>query len=409
MLDFGALPPEVNSATMYSGPGSGSLMTAASAWNQLAVELNSAALGYDRVITALSSEQWLGPASAAMAESAAPYVAWMNTAAAQAEQAAGQARAAAAAYETALSATVPVPVVAANRAALAEALSYNVFGQYTGEIAAIEAQYAEMWAQDANAMYGYAGQSAAAAYVTPFQAAPQITSPTAQATQAAATTSATSTSAATSQSALSQLISGLPSQLNNLSSPVSAASTSSSDSLMSEIWFLLSGQTALPTNAGTLLNGISPFSSLWYNTEGLPYFSVGMGNFGIQMAKTMGLLNGVGGGAAAGAAAGTPTTGLSSLGGLLGGGGAGGGAVSAGVGNADMIGDIAVPPNWAQVSGASSGAARVAHHTMTPAAHEGPGNMLGGMPLAGPHGGASAAGPKYGFRPKVMARPPFAG
>ncbi len=409
MIDFGALPPEVNSASMYSGPGSGSLMTAASAWNQLAAELNAAALGYDKVITALSSEEWLGPASTAMAEAAAPYVAWMNNTAAEAEQAASQARAAAAAYETALTATVPEPLVAANRAALAEALSDNVFGQYTSEIAAIEAQYAEMWAQDATAMYGYAGQSAAAAKVTPFTAAPQIASPTAQATQATATTSATATSAGTSQSTLSQLVSSLPSQLNNLASPVSTSSSTSSSSLLSEIWFLLSGQTALPTNLGTLLSGVSPFSSLWYNTEGLPYFSVGMGNFGIQMAKTTGLLNGIGGGAAAGAA-GSPATGLSNLGGLLGGGDAGGAPVSAGVGNADIIGEMAVPPNWAEASGALSHPARVAHHSLAPAASEGgPGNLLGGMPLTGPAAGAAHAGPRYGFKPTVMARPPFAG
>ncbi|MGC2654902.1 MAG: PPE family protein [Mycobacterium sp.] len=409
MLDFGAFPPEVNSANLYSGPGSGSLMAAASAWNQLAAELNAAALSYDKVVTALSSEQWLGPASAAMAEAASPYVVWMNTTAADAEQAASQARAAAGAYETALAAMVPMPMVAANRAELEQLLTNNVFGQYTGAIAAIEAQYGDMWAQDATAMYGYAGQSAAAAKVTPFTAAPQITSPTAQAAQATATTSATATSAGTSQSTLSQLISSLPNQLNNLASPVSATSSTASTPLLSELWFLLSGQTALPTNFGTLLNGVSPFSSLWYNTEGLPYFSVGMGNFGIQMAKTMGLLNGVGGGAAAGAA-GSPPKALSGLGGLLGGGsGAGAGGVNAGVGNADIIGDVSVPPNWAQVSGASSGAARVAHHSMTPAAPEGPGNLLGGMPLAGPHAGAAATGPKYGFRPKVMARPPFAG
>jgi PPE-repeat protein len=92
VLDFGALPPEVNSSNMFSGPGSGSLMAAASAWNQLAAELNSAALSYDKVITTLSSDEWVGPASASMAQAAEPYVAWMTTTTAKAEQAAAQAR-----------------------------------------------------------------------------------------------------------------------------------------------------------------------------------------------------------------------------------------------------------------------------------------------------------------------------
>ncbi len=88
MLDFGAFPPEFNSARIYSGPGSGSLLAAASAWSALAAELNSAALSYENVVTTLSSEEWTGTASAAMAQAAAPYAEWMTTTAAQAEEAA---------------------------------------------------------------------------------------------------------------------------------------------------------------------------------------------------------------------------------------------------------------------------------------------------------------------------------
>ncbi|EUA42702.1 PPE family protein [Mycobacterium xenopi 4042] len=131
MLDFGAFPPEINSARMYAGPGSASLQAAASAWNSLAAELNSAATGYETVVTQLSSEEWLGPASTAMANAAAPYVAWLNTTAAQAEQAANQARAAVAAYEQAFAATVPPPLIAANRAQTAQLVATNVLGQNT--------------------------------------------------------------------------------------------------------------------------------------------------------------------------------------------------------------------------------------------------------------------------------------
>ena len=85
----------------------------------------------------------------------------MNATAGQAEQAATQARAAASAYETAFAATVPLPVIAANRTQLASLTATNIFGQNTPAIAATEAQYGEMWAQDAAAMYGYAANSAA--------------------------------------------------------------------------------------------------------------------------------------------------------------------------------------------------------------------------------------------------------
>ena len=103
MVDFGAIPPEIDSARMYTGPGSASLQAAASAWNGLAAELKSAALGYNTMITQLASDGWQGPASTAMASAAQPYVAWMNTTAAQAEQAA-TGPGGAAAYEQALAA-----------------------------------------------------------------------------------------------------------------------------------------------------------------------------------------------------------------------------------------------------------------------------------------------------------------
>ncbi|WP_139830080.1 PPE family protein, partial [Mycobacterium triplex] len=114
-MDFGALPPEVNSARMYAGAGSTSMTTAASAWRSLAAELNSAALGYDNVITQLSSEEWLGPASAAAVQALTPYVSWMKTTAVQAEEAAQQLDSAAVAFETAFASVVPPPLIAQNR------------------------------------------------------------------------------------------------------------------------------------------------------------------------------------------------------------------------------------------------------------------------------------------------------
>ena len=44
----------------------------------------------------------------------------------------------------------------------------NFFGQNTPAIVATEAQYVEMWAQDAAAMYGYAGAASTASTFTPF-------------------------------------------------------------------------------------------------------------------------------------------------------------------------------------------------------------------------------------------------
>ena len=408
VLDFGALPPEVNSARIYAGPGSGSLMAAASAWNGLAAELNSAALGYDKIITALSSEEWMGPASASMAAAVQPYVTWMTTTATQAEQAATQAQAAAAAYETALAAAVPPPLVAANRAQTMQLMSTNVLGQNTPTIAQLEAQYGEMWAQDATAMYSYAGQSATATKVTPFTASPQVANPSAQATQGAAVTNATTNSTASNTaSTLSKVVTTTPNTLKAAASPVTNAATGPPSSSYSELWYLLTGQTTFPTSLGAAVNGYSPFASLFYNTEGLPYFSVGMGNFGVQMAKTLGMI----GGAAPAAAKALP--GLGGLGGLLGGGAAAAHPVAAIGSAASLGGKLSVPVSWTG-AGAPAGLPHAAIPVSTisaaPEAAGGPGNLLGGMPLAGVGaGGHGAAGPRYGFRPTVMARPPFAG
>lgn len=405
MIDFGAMPPEFNSARMYSGPGAGSLIGAASAWSALAAELNSAALSYDKVITALSSEEWLGTASASMAQAAAPYMAWMSTTAAQAEEAAMQARAAVAAYEAALAATVPPPLVAANRAQVSQLVATNVLGQNTPTIAQLEAQYGEMWAQDASAMYGYAGQSATAAKVTPYKNAPQIASPTAQALQTSSVAKATGTSAGNTSSNLSQMVTSTPNALKQLAAPTTQATQQSTNPLQ-EIWYLISGQSVLPNNLGTLINGYNPYSALWYNTEGLPYFSVGMGNFGVQIAKTTGML----GGAAPAAAKALP--GLGGLGGMLGGGATAAHPMAA-LGNAASVGGkLSVPVAWsgAPAAPAVAHAIPVSSISAAPEAAGGPGNLLGGMPLAGAGAaGHGVAGPKYGFRPTVMARPPLGG
>ena len=403
-MDLGALPPEVTSALIYSGPGSSSLMAAASAWNGLAAELNSAALGYDKVVTTLASEEWLGPASASMASAVQPYVAWMSTTAGQAEEAASQAQSAAAAYETVLASVVPPPLIAANRTELAQATATNLLGQNNGVIAQLEAQYAQFWAQNASAMYSYAGQSAASTKVTPYQNAPTIAN-VANA-QPAAVAAAQATPAASLQQTLQGAMTSIQSQLGALSNPtatIAAVNQFGTNNPLTEIWFLLTGQTTLPSNLGALFNGYSPFASLFYNTEGLPYFSVGMGNFGVQIAKTTGALTGP-----PAAAAAVPKA-LPGLGGLLGGGAA---HTAASIGGAGSIGKLSVPASWANAAGPVTSSARAIPVSTVSAAPEGagPGNLLGGMPLAGMGTGTSgAAGPRYGFKPTVMARPPLGG
>ncbi|OBY33379.1 PPE family protein [Mycolicibacter kumamotonensis] len=176
-MDFALIPPEVTSGQMYAGPGAESLLAAATAWEGLAAELHSAMTSYRSVLTTLTAESWVGGSATAMIAAATPFVDWMSTAAAQATQAAAQAGAAANAFEVALAAVVPPPVIAANRSIRAALLATNTFGQNTAAIAAADAQYAQMWAQDAGAMFAYQAAAGAAARLTPFAAPPQATNP----------------------------------------------------------------------------------------------------------------------------------------------------------------------------------------------------------------------------------------
>jgi PPE-repeat protein len=304
-----------------------------------------------------------------MAAAASPYVAWMSVTAAQAEQTANQARAAAAAYEAAFSAHVPPPVIAANRALLMSLVATNIVGQNTPAIAATEAQYAEMWAQDAAAMYGYAGASVAAATLTPFTSPAQNTNPAGTGAQAAAVASAASTSTGGAQSALSQLLPELTSTL-----PQSLASATSFNPMTA---ILNAVNAPLPQAFGNLAGTLGGFSS----------YAWGSGFIGSGALSLLGPLFGFGmespvHAAAAAAAAAAPAVAASSvsgapegaLGTLAGSSGSGlsGAGVSAGLGQAASVGALSVPPSWA----AASPAIRLAATAL-------PAGVLDGLPAAG--------------------------
>jgi PPE-repeat protein len=291
-MDFALLPPEINSARMYAGPGSGPMLAAAVAWEGLAAELRLTANSYQSVIAELTAGPWLGPSSASMAAAAAPYVAWTRTTAAQAEQTANQAKAAAAAYETAFAETVPPSAIAANRSLLMALIATNIFGQNTPAIATTEAQYAEMWAQDAGAMYGYGGASASATTLTPFNSPPQSTNPGGPANQAAAAAQATGTAAGNAQSTVSgvaQALSAVPNALTGLATPAQAAAALSPLDLLNLVASLNGivdpylgvlgigvdsslGATTLPYDVAGALTGFhtDDIVSGWAGVEGWP-------------------------------------------------------------------------------------------------------------------------------------------
>ncbi len=340
MFDFGSLPPEVTSAKMYSCPGSGPLMASAASWNGLAAELNSFTQGYSSAISALQGEAWTGPASTAMAAAATPYAQWAATTAAQAEQTANQARASAAAYETAHSTVVPPALVAANRTQLAQLIATNLLGQNTARIAATEAHYAQMWAQNAQTMYGYATSASSATQLSPFTEPPPTTNPAGASAQAATTAAQTAGAGTSHLNTLSQLLSAVPQQLSSAASP--AAATSSTSSLFG-IPLSSPGLSSIG-DLNTLAGPVNTVAALARTFGNLGTFSVAAFRLANDFALYSPLLGLTGGS--------SPVNfGAAPLGaGLAGAPSAGANAVLASAGTAAPVGPLSVPPAWASAT-----------------------------------------------------------
>jgi len=405
-MDFGALPPEINSGRMYSGPGSAPMRAASAAWNLLAAELESSATQYQSTIDVLDDE-WLGPTSATMAAAVDPYITWISTTGAQAEQTAAQASAAASAYEAAFAMTVPPVEVAANRAQLAMLVATNVIGQNTAAIAANEAMYGEMWAQDAAAMYGYAGTSAAASSVKAFSQPPETSNPAAQATQGSAVTQANGASTGSGvQSQLQQLTSTIPSSLKQLTSPVSAATNAATNpGGLGGILDFLDGADG--NSIGTFLNSslVNGLVSGSYVSPALITPAVTSGLADINSIQAVGESAGLGGAGLGGAGVTDMIKPLASAPVSVG--------VSVNTAGSALVGKLSVPPAW-------SAAAQVANHSGVTYAGGGWTNAVGptgggtgavpagmpGMPgAAGARSGGFGHGPRYGNRLTVMGRP----
>ncbi len=345
-MDFGILPPEVNSGRMYTGPGSESMMAAAAAWDGVAAELSFVAASYGQVVSELIVEPWLGPASSAMAAAAIPYVQWLAATAEQTKQTAIQARTAAAAFESAFAMTVPPPIIAANRSRLMSLVATNILGQNSPAIAATQAEYAEMWAQDAAAMYSYAGASAAASMLTPFTPPAQSTDPAGSVAQAAAVARAASEGAATNApTAVAELFPG------PLGDSLSGLSTTSADPLTSGLLGVASSLNPQLFTASALQIP-TPIGEL--DAVALYIAAIGSGSLALSITNTARPWNSAGlyGGAGGNGGTVSPTQGnaISSTTGELGadlGAGSGAAPVSAGVGHAAMVGALSVPHSWA--------------------------------------------------------------
>jgi PPE-repeat protein len=252
-MSFMMFPPEVNSSLMYSGAGSGPLMAAASAWGELAADLETTAASYQTVIAQLTGTTWLGPSSARMAAAAAPFVAWLESSSAQAAQTSAQAMLAAASYEGAFASTVPPAVIAANRALLAALVATNFLGQNTPAIAATEALYMEMWFQDGATMDTYATASQQAV-VLPQQTPAPTTSDGGVSADAAAATQSTANSA---------------SGIGSLGTDLESLLTNGLTNVLTNGLTNVLGDLGVPTSLGTQLGSVLTSTGLGSATDSI--------------------------------------------------------------------------------------------------------------------------------------------
>jgi len=391
-MDFALLPPEVNSARMYAGPGAGPMLAAAAAWDGLAADLESTAASYLSAVSGLTSGAWLGPSSAAMAAAAAPYVTWMSATATQAAQAATQAKMAAGAYEAAFAMTVPPPVIAANRSLLMSLLATNFLGQNTAAIATTEAQHMEMWAQDAAAMYGYAGQSATASTLTPFSPAPSTTNPTALLSQAGGVTQSAGIGGAYS----STVMSAVSQALQSLAAPAAPAA-----SLINLLPLLAIPAAAVSSVAiaASSTSASASFTSVGYTSTGIDTNRAAIAiNADRDFAEGNGPFTGDGPGAGllpewlGGQGAPSPVAAL---------------PVTAGTGQGTVVGGLSVPPAWATAAPAMRTVARavpLTSESAAPALMTGTsGNLFSELALAGMAGRAMGGTVGPGPRERVQA------
>jgi PPE-repeat protein len=244
---------------------------------------------------------------------------------------------------------------------------------------ATEAHYAEMWAQDAAAMYAYAASSASAGTLTPMTPPAPTANPAGLVVQAAAVAHAGAVTG--TQAGLIQTISSLPNAVAALASPLAAAAVPSS--ILSNTFVQNAINGTVNVTAWWVMNTIS-------NAVLLSHMMSTAAATPAAFAGAQSVASGVG---VAGSAnfVGAP--------------------VLAGLGQASTVGGLSVPATWSAATPAVGSEASLAASGWAPApdaAEE------AGMPAVAPLAAVGSAGrslafggPRYGFKPTVMPKSVF--
>jgi PPE-repeat protein len=357
-----------------------------------------------------ASGSWWGQGGTSMMAAAVPKSEWQIEAGAHAEKASCLIADAAAAHSMAVAATIPYPVVIANRIREGVLVATNIIGQNTPAIWETDAEYGDFWAQNATAMTGYA--TAAAGLVSGLSVPlrpPLVTG----ANPAGLAAGMASMGAQGVQTGVQASVQGLSAPLQAASSAapaaLSAATSAGTGQSGAEGDVGTTGTPQLGQPGGSELLGSS--QSMMGMASSLPSMAQGMTQplsqlaqapmqMGGQLSGLMGSMGGMGSGPFGGLSAGAPGANLaSSMNGVSGGFGSGGGPVTAALtkpaGAGMSGGPIGMPSAWWGPASAADGSGAAGQNKPAAARAGMPGMGAGGptgsgMPGMMPMGAAQA-------------------
>ncbi|BBY96394.1 hypothetical protein MGALJ_60630 (plasmid) [Mycobacterium gallinarum] len=399
-VQYWGLTPETNAIRLTTGPGAAAMASVVAGYQ--AAGVTHIQQGAQMMATAATTAagSWWGQGGTSMMAAAVPKSEWQIEAGAHAEKASCLISEAAAAHSTAVAATIPYPVVVANRVREAVLVATNIIGQNTPAIWEADAEYGEFWAQNATAMTGY---STAAAGIASGLSVPLRPPLVTGANPAGLAAGMASMGAQGVQTGVQASVQGLSAPLQAAGQAVSSAAPAALSAATSagtgqsgadgDVGTTGTPQLAQPGGSELLGSG----QSMMGMASSLPQMAQGMTQplgqlaqapmqMGGQLSGLMGSMGGMGGGPFGGLSASSPGANLaSSMSGVSGGFGSGGGPVSAALtkpaGAGMGGGPIGMPSAWWGPAAAADGSGAAGQNKPTAAARAGMPAMGSGAPI----------------------------
>lgn len=395
-VNYWGLTPEINAIRLTTGPGAAAMAPVVAAYT--ASGITHMQQGAQMMMTAATTAtgSWQGQGGTAMMAAAVPKSEWQIEAGAHAEKASCLIGEAAAAHATAVAATIPYPVVIANRIREATLQATNIIGQNTPAIGEADAEYAEFHAQNATAMTGYATAAAGIASGLSVPLRPPMVTGANPAGLAAGVAGMGAQGAQTVAQA----------SMQGLSAPLQAAGQAASSAAPAALSAASSGSAESGTQPGDVGTTGTPQlgqpggsdllgsgQSMMGMASALPQALQGMTQPLSQLAQApmqmggqlSGLMGSMGGGPGGGLSASSPGANLAaSMNGVSGAFNSGGGPVSAALtkpaGAGLGGGPIGMPSAWWGPASASDGSAATGQNKPTAAARAGTAAFGAGAP-----------------------------